>query len=407
MSYAFNAVCSLALLCTITVAQEATPDRRSREYLESLDDVTLLLHEDAKGALNVYKERSRNYTKEQSAAVMQAYLTARAEQLSSDNATTEVLLERMSTSIDTQQRQYASMALLRKYEKADDAERLAIRLAFVTAWQALPAPQVGERPGDAHTLFFTFLHRLDNFFSDEAEVLPVLEERCVDSGLDEGLFQMFNTLLRGQFALGPLTAARAEAVYNAEFQPGTLSSMDGESYYVLRSILLSVMGKCGESGIAALRRLEVLSTPEGFSALKTMELVDAEPLLWEMVEDPDTQPLTKLEAMYMIQFKAYNAHDSARSLRFREPLSALLTMPRSNESYQLEILERAVDLAMRLKDTYYHPRLTTLEASIDWKALAELERNAQGGLDPDKFPLQYSVGSLKSTIESAKAHLSE
>lgn len=218
---------------------------------------------------------------------------------------------------------------------------------------------------------------------------------------------MFNTLLRGQFALGPLTAARAEAVYNAEFQPGTLSSMDGESYYVLRSILLSVMGKCGESGIAALRRLEVLSTPEGFSALKTMELVDAEPLLWEMVEDPDTQPLTKLEAMYMIQFKAYNAHDSARSLRFREPLSALLTMPRSNESYQLEILERAVDLAMRLKDTYYHPRLTTLEASIDWKALAELERNAQGGLDPDKFPLQYSVGSLKSTIESAKAHLSE
>ena len=311
----------------------------------------------------------------------------------------------MSASPDPKQQLHANIVLQRRYEEADDVERQAMGKTYLAAWRALSVPQTYEPSSIEEEEYRSFFRHLDLFFPDEADALPILEERCVASGLHNGLYRMFDTLSDGSFELGPLTAARAEAVYAAKLAPGKGRDMDGHSYLLLRGNVLSVLGQCGESGMAVLQRLDVLDTPEGFSALNSMGIVESEPLFWELLEDPDTGPEYKLKIIRAIQIKTYNYPDPDRERRYREPLVALLQAPTTNESYQLGRLEQALELVTRTQDKYYYPHVVALESTLDWNLMAEAERIGQGGMDPDMFPLQHTVASLREAIKATKATL--
>jgi hypothetical protein len=94
MSFSLARVLCLAALMHLSVmAEEVKPDIHDRAYLETLDDVALmLLKSDSPTAVAVFEERSANYTRERHKALARAYFEARWQLTSRDGASAETLL---------------------------------------------------------------------------------------------------------------------------------------------------------------------------------------------------------------------------------------------------------------------------------------------------------------------------
>lgn len=403
-----NIICLVAVLCLAATGQETTRNLGARAYLESLDDVALmLLRPDVPEAREVFRERAANYTHAQRKAVMGAYQKAYGELHSRDGASVETLLDRINTTDDNEHLQSAFLALHKRYSAADESDLAAIREAYLASWRALPVPA----PPDSGDLGMdlsrsrSYLNHMRYYFPHEADALPILEERCVESGLHEGMNRMFSALFGGGFELGPLTAARAEAVYKAEFQSGKTSAMGPQSYFVLEATIQSVLGKCGPSGLEALRRLGTLNTPSGIEALRYMNTPEAEESLGEILEDPATHPLTKLDVMRVLDGYQYTNPNSDRIRRFREPLAGILVVPEDGSSYSLNTLEKAVQMAAKTRDSYYREPILKLERSLDPAALEKADRADTEGLDPEQFPKKYNSNSLRAAIKNAEGLL--
>jgi hypothetical protein len=224
----------------------------------------------------------------------------------------------------------------------------------------------------------------------------------VESGLHNGALRMYQALMDSRFEVGPLTAAKAEALYVEEFQSGHKPSWNTEEHFILGATLQGVLGRCGASGLAALRRMGTLTTPEGIEALRYMNTPEAEEVLLEMLEDPTSHPLTKLDVMRVLNHYQYTDPKPERLARYREPLVGILVVPTDDWQYDLQTLEKAVRMAMSTGDPYYREAILALERSLDPAALEKADRADTEGLDPTQFPKKYDSASLLHAINSAK-----
>lgn len=399
-------VCSLALAISAAFAQDFEAPLHDRAYFKSLDDVTLQLKADIPEAREVFRERVANYTPEQMEAIHDAYRQALREKQCRDGASSEVLLERISTTEDCEQLMYAHIALRARYAEAEADEQRAIRESYLASWRAMSPPDLAKSEQEIDfDKFFGYLQNLHHYFHLESEALPILEERCIQNGLANGVCHMYQTLFMGPYEVGPLTAARAEAEYMAVFRTGKMIEMNGESAGVLEATLHSLLGKCGPSGLEALQRMGTLKTPTGMAALRYMHTPEAEAILWEILEDPASHPQTKIDVLRVLNDYQYRNPSDERIRRYREPLAGILAAPKDGSNYDLQALEEAVLMAVKIGDSHYRDPILALERSLDPAALQKADLTDSEGLDPEKFPKRYTSDSLRAAIDNAKGVL--
>lgn len=400
------AISSAILRSFTALSQEPEAPPQDRAYFESLDDVALQLNADIPEAREVFRERAVHYTPEQMSAASAAYHQALREQECRDGASSEVLLERIRTTEDRKQLMYAHLALQRRYPDADAPEQAAIRETYLASWRAMEPPDLKKWEQEIDfDKFFGYLHYLHYYFPAESEALPILEERCIQSGLHNGVFHMYQTLMKAPYEVGPLTAARAETEYMATFRSDNKIKMDGEFAAQLEATLHAVLGKCGPSGMEALQRMDTLKTPNGIEALRTMCTAEAEAILWEIAEDSASHAQTKVNVLRVLNDYQYRNPSDERLRRFREPLVGILTVPKDATKYDLHALEEAVRMAVKIGDPYYRRPILALERSLDPAMLRKTDVANTQGMDPVKYPVLYTTNSLRNAIADAKGVL--
>lgn len=399
-------ICLLALVSSIALSQELEAPRQDRAYFESLDDVTLQLNADNPEAREVFRERAAHYTPEQMSAASAAYRQALREQECRDGASSEVLLERIRTTEDRKQLMNARLALQERFTDADALEKAAIRESYVASWRAMESPDLEKWEQEIDfDKYFGYLQQLHHYFPAESDALPILEERCVQSGLRDGAFHMYQALMKAPYELGPLTAARAEAEYMATFRTDKDISMNGETSAQLEATLHAVLGKCGPSGMEALQRMGTLKTSNGLEALRTMRTPEAEAILWEIAEDPTAHAQTKVNVLRVLSDYQYRDPSDERLQRFREPVARILALSKDATKYDLQALEEAVLLAVRIGDGHNRKAIVALERALEPKVLRKTDMVNTQGMDPVKYPVRYTGDSLHAAIAAAKEGL--
>lgn len=197
---------------------DAEPD------FSQVSDVDLLFHEDRDAAMEEYKRRGQDYTPQQVREIEAEFFRQVRMPREKVEPTVGELLDKINQSDDVLKRMKAFTALQERYEAAVASEKGEIREAFLAAWAEVPYPKTHEEDENGNMMRYRdYAHQAGLYFASEEELLPILEERCLNIDAAD----------RHTLFISELARARSVGSYRRRARGTTLQGFDcvkGESY---------------------------------------------------------------------------------------------------------------------------------------------------------------------------------
>lgn len=393
----------LVLFATHTaLAQERRVGMHTREYLETLDDVELLVQDaNAELGLQIYRERRVNYSEEEERAIWAAVRAAMEVRNHRGPLPVDSALERINATDNHGELVRVFMGLRRACERAPVSERPAIRAAFLSAWDQAPPASSAHTAGGRTDLArqHAYARLVPVLYPEEADALPILTERCLDSGMPDGMLAFCNALTTGLGPLGSLTATKIEALYADLLERKQTLDISSAEFVALSQRMHHVLGRCGTAGLDAVKRMGTEKSDEGVAALGAMKLEEAERILWDLLDNPAcAHPSSQLKLLNAIYVQEASRPDSSRLQRMRAPLGALLSPPADTPSHSVGTVEQAVRLASDTGDTHYLSAIVALEQSLGASATVPANNEASVNKLHTRETLLAAIGEAKALL---------
>jgi len=364
-----------------------------------LTDIEVLMHEDSAAGIAEFQRRAKDYSKDEIRAIEQEYFKRLTTPSLQVELTVPQILAKINATEDSNKHSSLFKALGDRYKAAGSVEKEHIRAAFLTAWEEIPYPtsyDVNHIPSMLR--FRAYAHEAGVYFPTEAELIPLLETRCLHSEAYDSYDLYADVLLGAKVSLGPIAAESAEQVYldAAENAQNTFGNCN---LYVLESRLLRVMGRSGKPGFDALLRIGKEDSELGYGALGMNVTPEAELLLWDLYESKNhNQYQTRLKILRALVGKRGSAMEqSTRQARIRGELVSYLALPVG--SVNVRTLQSAVALVTDTKDPYYLPHVENLERTFF--SLSPEEYHCPGMDDR----MEEVMVSLREDFSDAKSRL--
>ncbi|MCF6287004.1 MAG: hypothetical protein L3K26_17735, partial [Candidatus Hydrogenedentes bacterium] len=261
----------------------------------------------------------------------------------------------------------AFTALKAIYDESETAQKAQISTAYLSAWQqvteGIARDIEGSTASNDRSSFWFYARDAGHFIRTEEELVPVLKEKCLDSGIARGQYEFLNALSFAPIPLGQLAATEAEQLYCdmlAEQSGGFARCGDGTTTRQIHRIL----GRSGRPGLEAMLRIGTESREEGIYALGINDTPEAEAILWNMYENcPENHARSRIQILRALSGRRGETQvQEARRARIRAALSPYLQLPAGEVN--LWNMEHAVALAKDTRDPYYFPHVTELEAAL-------------------------------------------
>jgi hypothetical protein len=364
-----------------------------------VSDADLLFHEDREAAAEEYKRRMNDYSPQQVREIEAEIFRQIRMPREKIEATVNDLLGKINQSDDAVIRMKSFTAIQERYEAADASEKNSIREAFLAAWAEVPYPATyEENENDNMMRYRDYAHQAGLYFASEEELLPILEERCLNIDAVDRHLLFIDTLTRAKIPLGSLTAKRMEQIYeDLTTEYGNRLINDFE--YGSLSQLHQVLGRCGKQGYDAVLRMGTAEREYGIFALQINSTPEAEELLWEMyARQPENHDRDRLKLLRAIGSKGGEFEvRTTRRERVRPELVRYLKLPEGIAD--VWNIQAAVELAKDMKDPYYLPHVEALE-----RAFFNLNSNAYKcpGME-DR--MDEALATLRKRFDEAKATL--
>jgi hypothetical protein len=371
--------------------------------LSTLSDVELFLHEDKKAARAVLDERARNFSPEEMRAFQEA-LGAEIKRRARNPVppTALDLLARMKDPSRAVPGQVPIVEFRKVFAASSDTEKATIRAQFMADWEDVTYPPSGDRrPGfrEERSLFDMYLREAARLYTDEAAVLSMLDDRCLNRGIEGEIALFLKGLQSHEYEAGALTAARIEHCFEG-WPTWGISEIGYRERGDMLPYLYHILANCGRDGLDVLVRLGKTSTDLGVDALGSIDVPEAETMLWEMYENtPANHDRRRIKLLRALSVKRGEPTvRQTRRARIREELVPYLQLPAGE--LNLWDIQRAVALAKDTRDPYYHSHLVALEASV--RQLGENQKIVGGN---NNVSLEERMETLHTSIDDAKAKL--
>ena len=374
----------------------------------NVSDVDLLLHEDREEAMAEYKLRTKDYTPQQVREIEAEFFRQVRMPRETVEPTVGDLLDKINQSDDILKRMKAFTALHELYEAANASVKEEIREAFLAAWAEVPYPKTHEEDENGNMMRYRdYAHQAGLYFASEEELLPILEERCLNIDAVDRHVLFIDTLTRAKIPLGSLTAKRMEQLYH-DLTTEYGNRLINDNEYASLSQLHQVLGRCGKPGYDAVLRMGTAEREYGIFALQINSTPEAEKLLWEMyAHEPENHDRDRLGLLRAIGSKGGESEVRAtRRERLRPELVRYLKLPEGVAD--VWNIQAAVELAKDTKDTYYLPHVESLE-----RAFFNLNSNAykcpgmEDRMDEALATLQERFAEAKVTLAGAEVTTQE
>jgi hypothetical protein len=343
----------------------ATADQN--DGLDSLSDSELYLHPNQEIARPLLESRMDRYTPAERANFKdELLLEIERRKKGSLPATASELLDRLRDGQIDANAAGISISLQALLEESSDSERNQIRDRFISDWELLTLPDASDRSPESERkrfLFEVYLQKASSLFSSESELLPVLEQRCMNREIEGEVALLLKGLCSPHYKPGAITSAKIEALFS-ELDTWGVAELGLEERSTMLPIMYTILGYCGEDGLEALKRMKKTSTELGAMALGIIGTPEAEDLLWATYhesEDPfGTIRIKVLSALIGIQAQQPS---TGRSDLIYNGLSGFLEIP--EQTYALATMDKAVQLIKESGDSRYLAQLEALEHKLE------------------------------------------
>lgn len=329
-----------------------------------LSDLDLMFHEDREAATAELKLRTKDYTPRQIRELEEEYFRRVRDPEAWPEPSVEDVFAKINQTDDTVRRLKQFMKIQKRFEEADDTEKRKIRDRYLSAWSDVPyPPHYDDTKIDNVMRYRDYANNAGLYFTKEDELLPLLEERClnIEAWDRHGLF--VDSLLSAKIELGELSARRVESLYN-EITEANTTGIGNDVEYVTLGQIHQILGRCGKPGFDALLRLGTGFTEHGIFSLRINTSPEAEALLWEFLANTSDEKrsiqLDLLRALYAK--RGTPAEQITRRDKLRREFSKHLAVPEG--VVDIWITRSAVELAKDTKDSYYLPQVRALEKAL-------------------------------------------
>lgn len=386
---------TLVLGCFFAFGESGMPD------FSSMSDVDLLLHlyEEPEAAMEEYKRRAKDYTPQQVREIEAEFFRQIRMPKESVEPTIEELLTEVNQTADVVKRMKRFDELHERYSAADEVAKSDIREAFLVAWAEVPYTEAPDEKNDQGR-YRDYATRAHHYFQTEAELVPVLAERCLSIPGHAGQNLFVNALPLHSMEFGALTVHHVERIYSERYGNRKGMVFCGMEYNEIEKYH-RILGLCGSPGLEAILRLGTERAPYGFEALGASSAPEAESILWSVYDQHARSSVSlRLEVLRQINRNQSSPKSQAeRRDRIRPEILRYLQLPDSVAN--LWDVQAAVELAKDTKDTYYLPHVESLE-----RAFFNLNSNAYKcpGMD-DR--MDEALATLQERFDEAKATLAD
>lgn len=294
------------------------------------------------------------------------------------------------------------VALEKQYRDADEQGKRAIQAEYLAAWDRVPLPDATEQSEgfDHLKLYFVYANNAKKYFQNEAELLAALKSRLLRPELADGELRFLEALSQGGApgVLGPLSAKYVDEVLTGlETRRRTPEFMQALPDIIEFSYL--ILGQCDRDGLAVIKRQGKARHGEGISALRYIDVPEAEAMLWEVYESfPPTSRSMRVKVLAALMEKQKRVPEEGRLQRIRAEMVQYLAMPK--DKFYLSELRSAAQVAGASRDPYYLPYLEKFKTAIE---SADLTPAVEYHDYPEGF--QHNVDGLNQALVEAKESL--
>lgn len=371
--------------------------------LTRLSDIELFFHEDQEAAKEILDRRMEGYTPAEMARFKdELILELHRRTKNRKPPTVDELLDRIRKDPFGQKGTKATVELRRLLESASEAEKEAIRERFLADWELVSYPSITDESTDAgreRLLFKKYLRESPRLYDSEAEVIAMLEERCLNRGI-EGEMALFLEGLQSQGdAAGPLTAARIEQYFN-EYHTWGIPEIGYAEQGDMLPYMYTTLARCGRDGLDVFVRLGKTTSDHGVSVLGSLDIPETEEMLWSIYDNTEEKfGGYRVDVLYSIYMKQKREPTDERRTRIRQELAQYLSIP--EQPFYSSGPSKAAHLAGNTGDAWFIPHLDAMESEL---RNFDTSNSVKYGTDPENA--RRWMDNVLDTIEEARMALS-